>query len=269
MKTMIRRLALCLASAAALTPATAGMIVTGQGPIELYAPAQRSSTFDGCRQLFPGGRPIPLTLVSADWQPRGLCSDSFAVLYSGKSKTPLVVVERLSRQQIDDADEKRTNEFFPDPRLPAAERAYLDDYKGSGFDRGHMAAAGNAPTPTAMAQSFALSNMVPQDATHNRKVWRKVEIDTRKYARRAQGDVFVFTGPLFDHGHATIGRNKVWVPTRIFKLVYDEATGRAWAHVLPNSSDAQIGAPMDYAGFVRATGLDLLSGRPISGSGTR
>lgn len=266
MKATIYRLALCLASAATIMPVTAGMVVTDQGPINLYAPAQRSSTFDGCKQLFPGGKPIPLTVVSADWIPRGLCSDAFAVLYSGKSKTPLVVVERLNRQQIDDADEKRTNEFFADPRLPASERAYLDDYKGSGYDRGHMAPAGDAPTPTAMAQSFSLANMVPQDATHNRKVWRKVETDTRKYARRAQGDVFVFTGPLFDPGHETIGRNKVWVPTRIFKLVYDQATGRAWAHVLPNTSDARLGKPMDYAGFVKETGLDLLRGFQVSRS---
>ena len=178
----------------------------------------------------------------------------------------MVVVERLSRQQIDDAGEVRTNQFFPDPRLPASERAYLDDYKGSGFDRGHMSAAGNAPTPNAMAQTFALSNMVPQDPTHNRKVWSKVEADTRKYARRAAGDVFVFTGPLFDPGHETIGRNKVWVPTRLFKLVYDQATGRAWAHVLPNTSDARLGKPMDYAGFVKETGLDLLRGFQVSRS---
>lgn len=269
MKAAICRLALCLVSATTLTPATAGMIVTGQGPISLYSPQQRSSTLDGCKELFPGGRPIPLTLVSADWMPRGLCSDSFAVLYSGRSKTPLVVVERLNRQQVDDADERRTNEFFPDPRLPASERAYLDDYKGSGFDRGHMSAAGNAPTPNAMAQTFALSNMVPQDPTHNRKVWSKVEADTRKYARRASGDVFVYTGPLFDPGHETIGRNRVWVPTRIFKLVYDQATGRAWAHVLPNSSGARAGRPMDYAGFVRETGLDLLKGIQISGTASQ
>ena len=269
MKANFCRYALFLASATTFTLATAGMIVTGQGPISLYSPQQRSSTLDDCKELFPGGRPIPLTIVSADWMPRGLCSDSFAVLYSGRSKTPLVVVERLNRQQVDDADEQRTNQFFPDPRLPASERAYLDDYKGSGFDRGHMSAAGNAPTPNAMAQTFALSNMVPQDPTHNRRVWSKVEADTRKYARRAPGDVFVFTGPLFDPGHETIGRNRVWVPTRIFKLVYDQATGRAWAHVLPNNAEARIGRPMDYAGFVRETGLDLLRGFQVSGTVTQ
>ena len=269
MKTTICRLALGLVSAITITQAHAGFELTGKGPISLYQTTQRSATFDGCKDLFPGGRPIPLTTVSADWMPRGLCSDRFAVLYSGRSKTPLVVVERLNRQQVDDADEERTNKFFPDPRLPAAERAYLEDYKGSGYDRGHMAAAGNAPTPTAMAQSFALSNIVPQDPTHNRRVWSKLEADTRKYARRTSGDVFVFTGPLFDAGHQTIGRNRIWVPTRLFKLVYDQSTGRAWAHVLPNTPDAQIGKPIDYPAFVRETGWDLLPGIDIRGTATR
>lgn len=269
MKTTICRLALGLASAITIGQVHAGFVIKDEGPINLYAAAQRSSTFDGCKEIFPGGKPIPLTIVSQDWKPRGLCSDSFAVLHSGRSKTPLIVVERLNRQHVDNADEERTNKFFPDPRLPDGERAHLDDYKGSGFDRGHMAAAGNAPTPNAMAQSFSMSNMVPQDATHNRRVWSKLEADTRKYARRAKGDVFVFTGPLFDAGHEMIGRNKVWVPTRLFKLVYDQATGRAWAHVLPNTSDAQISKPIDYPTFVRETGWELLPGSDTRSTTTR
>lgn len=69
MKATIYRLALCLASAATIMPVTAGMVVTDQGPINLYAPAQRSSTFDGCKQLFPGGKPIPLTGFPAGCAP--------------------------------------------------------------------------------------------------------------------------------------------------------------------------------------------------------
>lgn len=267
MNTTIRQIALILAAITAAAPGLAGMVIQ---PIEFYSPAQRSSAFDGCSDLFPGGRPIPLTIVSQEWKPRGLCSDSFAVLHSGRSKTPLVVVERMNHAQLLDAKgEPRFNQFFPDPRLPDGERAHLDDYKGSGFDRGHMAAAGNAPTPNAMAQSFSLANIVPQDPTNNQKIWKKLETDTRKYAKRAQGDVFVFTGPIFDPGYETIGRNKIWVPTRLFKLVYDQATGRAWAHVLPNISNARIDKPMDYAGFVRETGLDLLKGVQISGTASQ
>ena len=61
MTATIRRIALGLASAITLTAAQAGFELTGAkgaGPIELYSPTQRASTFDGCKDIFPGGRPI-------------------------------------------------------------------------------------------------------------------------------------------------------------------------------------------------------------------
>ncbi len=129
----------------------------------------------------------------------------------------------------------------------------------------HQSPAADAPDAKAMAQSFALSNMVPQDPTNNRKIWSKVEADVRKFALRAGGDVYVFTGPLFDEGHGTIGANRVWVPTRLFKLVYDASSQRAWAYVLPNA-ETRIQRPMDYPTFVKSTGLKLLGNLPVSGS---
>lgn len=172
-----RLLSRLLIATAALTfclPATWAR--TNVEPISLYDPSQRSSTFDGCRDLFPGKNPTSLNSVGVEWKARGLCSDSFAVLHSGFSKTPLLVVERLNSNQLHDAKgEKRTDDFYPDPRLPNSARSNLKDFKSSGLDRGHMAAAGNAPSPKAMAQSFALSNMVPQDPVNNQKVWNKLK----------------------------------------------------------------------------------------------
>lgn len=236
--------------------------------LELYSSKQKKASFDGCADLFPAARPIPMATVPATMNPLALCSDNFAVLYSQTSKTPLVVVERLNAAQLKDAKgEERTNQFYPDPRIPKSGRAELSDYRSQqpAVDRGHQSPAADAPNPNAMAQSFALSNMVPQDPTNNRKIWSKVEADVRKFAQRADGDVFVFTGPLFDPGHATVGNNKVWVPTRLFKLVYDASSKRAWAYVLPNA-ETRIERPMDYDAFVKNTGLDLLGNLPVSGS---
>lgn len=221
-------------------------------PVEL----PQGSGFAQCADFFPGGVPMDVRRVDARWKPRALCSGRYAVLYSGLSKTPLLVVERLSRAQLADAlDEARTNEFFSDPRIPATERAQLSDYAGSGYDRGHMAPAADMPDRTAMAQSFTLSNMVPQDPFNNREVWSKIESDTRKFARRADGYVYVFTGPQFKASpQKTIGRGQVWVPSHLFKLVYDQASGRSWAHLLPNTGDARVGRPVAYEDFVRETG---------------
>lgn len=223
--------------------------------------------FAACYDQFPAQRPLQASAISTQWAPLALCSDAFAVLYSGLTKTPMVVVEKLSRARLQKAAGiERTDQFYADTRIPAAWRAALGDYQGSGFDRGHLSAAANQPSSTAMAQSFALSNMVPQDPTHNRKLWSKLESDTRKYALRAAGNVYVFSGPLHEGNTQTVGRSAVWIPSHLFKLVYDEAGQRAWAYVLPNRADAQITRPMDYASFVQRTHWSLLNGLPVTGS---
>lgn len=235
--------------------------------LALYSPAQQELTFDACTDQFPKEQPLALGLVPASMKPLALCSDQFAVLYSQTSKTPLVVVERLNAGRLAQAQgEQRSDNFYADPRIARAGRADLADYRGQhpAVDRGHQSPAADAPTPQAMAQSFSLSNMVPQDPVNNRKVWNKIEQDVRKFARRAKGDVFVFTGPLFDNGHETVGRGKVWVPTHLFKLVYDVSSGRAWAYVLPNA-ETEIQAPMDYPAFVARTNLPLLKNERIRG----
>ncbi|MHA6574373.1 DNA/RNA non-specific endonuclease [Pseudomonas yamanorum] len=236
--------------------------------LDLYSNKQQRASFDGCADLFPSAQPINTATVPATMKPLALCSDNFAVLYSQTSKTPLVVVERLNARQLQDAKgEERTNQFYPDPRIPKGARAELSDYRGQhpAVDRGHQSPAADAPSTNAMAQSFALSNMVPQAPTNNRKIWSKVEADVRKFAKRADGNVYVFTGPLFDPGYSTIGNNKVWVPTRLFKLVYDVSSKRAWAYVLPNA-ETRIQKPMDYETFVKTTGLKLLGNLPVTGS---
>ncbi|MGY2290960.1 DNA/RNA non-specific endonuclease [Pseudomonas sp. SDO528_S397] len=242
--------------------------ISQSAALGLYSSQEQRASFDGCAALFPAAQPINTATVPASMKPMALCSDHFAVLYSQTSKTPLVVVERLNAGQLQAAKgEERTNQFYPDPRIPKGARAELSDYRGQhpAMDRGHQSPAADAPDANAMAQSFALSNMVPQDPTNNRKIWSKVEADVRKFALRAGGDVYVFTGPLFDQGYTTIGDNQVWVPTRLFKLVYDASSKRAWAYVLPNA-ETRIEKPMDYAAFVKATGLKLLGNLPVSGS---
>jgi endonuclease G len=241
-----------------------------EDPISLYSAKQQEPTFDACADRFPDGKPFDLERISAKLKPMALCSDNFAVLYSQATKTPLVVVERLNAAVLRDAKgEERTNAFYPDPRIPKSGRAELSDYHGQAqTDRGHQAPAADSPSPKAMAQSFALSNMVPQNSFNNRKIWSVVENDVRKFTLRAGGDVFVFTGPIFDDGHTTIGANKVWVPTRLFKLVYDATSRRAWAYILPNA-ETRIERPVDYETFVNTTGLHLLGNLPVTGSISR
>jgi endonuclease G len=214
--------------------------------------------FAECREVFANGTP-PVLTAPGDMQPRSLCFSGFAVLHSGKSHTPIYVAERLNRAMLLDARENpRADKFFADARLPRSERAELEDYQGTGFDRGHMAPAGDMATTESMAQSFSLANVVPQAPVNNRKAWASIERVTRKYVLRASGDVFVITGPVFDGMPPMIGTHRVWVPQHLFKLVYDLATNRAWAHWLDNDDEARVGKPISYEELVRRTGIDFL-----------
>jgi endonuclease G, mitochondrial len=174
------------------------------------------------------------------------------------------VAERINKAGLlDAAGEKRSNRFFADARLPQSERAALDDYKGSGYARGHMAPAANMGNPEAMAQSFSLANMVPQAPRNNSGPWAGIEKATRKYAMRASGDVYVITGPVFDDSGEAIGQGRVRVPRYLFKLVYDPHSQRAWAHWLENSEQARTGRPIDYAELVKRTGIEFLPGLTV------
>lgn len=231
---------------------------TGVAPAEANRPSTPATRFAVCPQHFAGGQP-PVTPKAPKL--RELCFDGFAVLHSGNTKTPVYVTQRLNRQMLEDGRSiKRTDKFFADARLPSSERAELDDYKGSGWARGHMAPAGDMGTPEAKAQSFSLANMVPQDPKQNGGPWAKIEEDTRKYVMRAQGDVYVITGPVFEPGAKTIGPGRVAVPSHVFKLVYDPATGKSWAHWQENSPNAQVGRPISYAEVVERTRVELLPG---------
>ena len=214
--------------------------------------------FAQCPQFFANGQPPQVPDQPAL---RELCYEAFAVLHSGSTRTPVYVAQRLNRRLIEDADEKRANRFFADARLPRDERAELEDYKGSGYSRGHMAPAGDMPTPSAMAQSFSLANMVPQNIQHNSGAWAKIEQDTRRYALRAQGDVYVITGPVFTRESERIGPHGVKVPAYLYKLVYDATTGRAWAHWQANREGERVSRPISYAELVQRTGMEFLSVR--------
>ena len=228
---------------AAFTPAAP----TGQ-----YA----QTRFSSCPQFFPQGK---APVVPAGASLRELCYDAFAILHNGDTRTPVLVAQRLNRQMLQQAGSvQRSDRFFADSRIPAAERAELADYRNSGYSRGHMAPAADMHTPAAMAQSFSLANMVPQNQRHNSGAWSKIENDTRKYVMRAAGDVYVFTGPVYEGAPERIGPGGVAVPRYLYKVVYDAQTGRSWVHWQENSAQASAAAPISYEEFERRTGLRLV-----------
>lgn len=213
------------------------------------------AAFDDCKDLFPRQQIPVSTQVGRD-----LCFDSFAIYYSPQDKKPIYTVEKLNKEQFSAPHPRRSNQFYEEARLPFSERALLSDYRGSGYDRGHNAPAGDMSNERSMAQSFSLANMMPQARQNNQGIWAKnVEEPTRAYVKRAVGDIYVFTGSTGNSG--SIGKSRVTIPSHLFKLVYDPSKNTAWAYWIENTNEANMTPPISYKELVQKTGIDFqLSG---------
>lgn len=248
---------LMLPGGASSPPGTAQVPTSPSAPARVPR-AQTAQHFKDCPAFFAAGTPPQ---VAGSPKLRDLCYDAFAVLHSGQTRTPVFVAQKLNRRLVQEASKVgRSDGFFADARLPKAERAELADYRNSGYSRGHLAPAGDMPTVQAMSQSFSLANMVPQDQKQNSGSWAKIEADVRKYALRAQGDVYVITGPVFAPGGPAIGPGRVQVPQHLYKLVYDATTGRAWVHWQDNVPGDKVKAPISYEELRSRLRVELLPG---------
>ena len=82
----------------------------------------------------------------------------------------------------------RTNDFREDQINVSTGTAYLEDYRGSGYDRGHLAPAEDFEwSAEAMSDSFFMSNMSPQDPSFNRGIWKRLENRVRTWALENDG----------------------------------------------------------------------------------
>ena len=135
----------------------------------------------------------------------------------------------------------RKNNFRSDNSV-STNSATLSDYKGSGFDRGHLAPAHDFSfNKDAMSESFYMSNMSPQDPSFNRGIWGKLEKLVRNLGTNSS--IYVVTGPILSSCSSFIGSNKVCVPEYYYKVIYDPSEQKMISFILPNIKGDQ---DLDY-----------------------
>lgn len=193
-----------------------------------------------------------------------LCRKGFLLAHDPNLKTPIWVIEHLTKEKASDTRVNRTA-FKPDPDLPRDKRAELTDYTGSGYDRGHMAPSADMKWDAqAMAECFYLSNMVPQVGKGmNQGIWKILEKKVRDLAI-LKGEVYIYTGPIYEQAQrpTTIGPNKVAVPTALFKIIFEPDIPKATAFIMLNKNLDGYDLP-NFVVSVREveeeTGLDFFS----------
>ncbi|XP_026547708.1 endonuclease G, mitochondrial [Notechis scutatus] len=174
--------------------------------------------------------------------------DSYVLCYDPRARSALWVVERLDAAALRGSSERAACDFREDDSIHPYHRASNADYRGSGFDRGHLAASANHKwSQKAMGDTFYLSNIAPQNPHLNQNAWNNLEKYSRSLTKTHQ-NVYVCTGPLFlprmePDGkmyvkYQVIGRNHVAVPTHFFKvLILEKPQGEVelQSYVMPNA----------------------------------
>ena len=113
-------------------------------------------------------------------------------------------------------DSGRSDNFRPDPDLPADWQITPNDYRGSGYDRGHVCPSGDRTNSRADNNvTFYMSNMLPQTAELNRAVWADFENELRDIVRQ-NNEIYVIAGGTGQSG--TIAGGKVVVPKVCWKI---------------------------------------------------
>ena len=135
-------------------------------------PPRLQSGFNNCTHMFPGGTPPRIVnpeyaaAVSPEYDE--LCYRAFALGHSGLTRTAIWSSEVLDPQRMQMASNiERDSSFEADPQIDEDRRSELDDYRRSGYDRGHLAPSADMPSREAQQESFRLSNIVPQDGSMN------------------------------------------------------------------------------------------------------
>ncbi len=166
----------------------------------------------------------------------------FALSYNEKHEQAEWVMYELDIPRLKHHVE-RTDDFRKDPLVKSGS-ASPDDYRGSGYDRGHLAAASDmAFTAQAMTNTFLMSNMCPQAPKFNRGIWRELEELTRNWARQ-NSHIYVVTGPVLNGGTSkeVIGkRNRVTVPGLFYKVLFHKGKNhsKAIAFLMPNEASEE------------------------------
>ena len=159
---------------------------------------------------------------------------------SNKTHTPLFVVYNLF--QGGGACSRADLSFQNDFKVNSATNV---DYKGSGYDIGHMANAEDFAYDCTLEKiTFRFYNALPQTAQSNRGIWKSYETEIRKQSQTDHLLIicggYSFTQHLTSNfklkGVAMKKITQVLIPDYCFKIIKDLKTKQIKCYTFPNDN---------------------------------
>ena len=161
---------------------------------------------------------------------------AFNLEFSPKDKQARWVGYFVSKERLEATKIKRKGIAFTEDKKIKEGSANDNDYRHSGYDRGHLVPARDmAFSKETLKESFLFSNISPQLPKFNRGKWAELESYVRDMAKKHEM-IYVITGPIFDETDKKIGMNAVSVPSYFFKalLFYSSSKVEAIGFIMPN-----------------------------------
>lgn len=148
----------------------------------------------------------------------------YSLSYSETHEQSEWVAHELKKEHLSSINHKRP--YFEIDNAVKTGAAHWRNYKGSGYDRGHLCPAGDRRyTKFAHDETFLTSNISPQEHQFNSGIWNTLEQKVRYWASKYDG-VFVVTGGVLKGAMKTIGDEDVSVPNQFYKVLIDNDSGK-------------------------------------------
>jgi endonuclease G, mitochondrial len=184
---------------------------------------------------------------------------NYIVSYDTTIKTTYWVSYELTKEMVENPRYSRGSNFRKDPYAPNSPSP--TDYTRSGYDQGHLANSQDMKfNVVAQYESFYMTNVVPQSPSLNRGAWLRLENQSRKWAVE-RGSIVIITGTIFANKTVkTIGKNKIPVPSHLYKIIYDPKKKDAIAFIMKNdvASDELHVYVVTINAIEKNTGVDFL-----------
>jgi endonuclease G len=144
---------------------------------------------------------------------------------------------QLNRSWLGSVD--RSEDFRPDSDIPnGCYGVRPNDYRGSGYDRGHLASSGDrTKTQQDNSATFLMSNMIPQSPANNRQLWNDLEQYSRELVREGK-ELYIVAGGAGNKGNIS---GKVTIPKSTWKVIL--ILDRPGAAVTKNTRTIAVNIP--------------------------
>lgn len=165
---------------------------------------------------------VPFTQNNFSTLTHVLRNDGYMLAYSEKLANPIWVIYKVTQDK--EKYGKRPG-FQSDWRSLA--NISSDDYKHSGYDRGHMApnyVIASRYGREAQKETFLMTNITPQKPKMNQKIWQRLEEVSAKHFSKKFAEFWVVTGPIFDENPKRLKRANVAIPKAFYKIFIVPAT---------------------------------------------